>query len=77
VSKVLNIKSVTVKDSSFIAKIAYETKAFRLTVMFTDGAIHQYAGVPASVATEFAAAPSKGRYFHTNIRDVYESQKAS
>lgn len=74
---VKSIKTISVNDSSFISKIAYEAKAFRLTIMFVDGAVFQYDGVPATVATEFATAPSKGRFFHNNIRDRYDSQKAS
>lgn len=46
-----------------------------LEVEFSNGSVHRYENVPEGVADAFMNAPSSGKYFHQNIRDVYPTRK--
>lgn len=43
-----------------------------LEIEFLSGRIYQYSDVPLTVYTEMLDAPSKGEYFHANIKNHYE-----
>jgi lysyl-tRNA synthetase class 2 len=51
-----------------------ETKKI-LRIEFTDGSVYQYQDIPESVYQELKEAPSKGKYFNTNIRDKFGFDK--
>jgi lysyl-tRNA synthetase class 2 len=57
--------------STVIADIEYNSEFSRLTVTFTTGRIYDYYAVPAEVVAAFQAAPSKGAFFNTRIRDHF------
>jgi hypothetical protein len=57
--------------STVIQSFTYEDDISRLTVIFTTGRVYEYFLVPPSVAVAFKAAPSKGVYFNTQIRDRF------
>ncbi len=57
--------------SSMIAHVDYNAEDKTLTVGFHDGGHYTYQDVPQLVHDELVAAPSAGRYFHSNIRGVY------
>jgi hypothetical protein len=42
---------------------------------FTSRGIYDYAGVPKNVHQRFMAAPSKGRFFDSSIKDKYRTVK--
>jgi hypothetical protein len=46
-----------------------------LRVRFHHGATYAYTGVPESLYGRFMAASSKGTFFATNIKGVYQSRK--
>lgn len=61
--------------SSNIRSIGYDPKAQALEVEFKSGSLYRYSGVPASVYDTFVAAPSKGRFFDSRIKDRYPTVK--
>jgi hypothetical protein len=52
--------------SSNLKSVGYENGI--LEVEFHNGGIYQYHGVPESVFHELMNAPSRGSYFHWNVR---------
>ena len=54
--------------SSSIRAIGYETETQSLIVGFVSGAVYSYRNVPEDVYRAFIDAPSKGRYFASEIR---------
>ena len=63
--------------SSNIKAISYDKNSDTLAVKFVDNDIYEYSDVPSAIYSAFLIAPSKGRFFHQNIRDVYNSVKFS
>ena len=59
--------------SSNIRGIAYNKDTQELFVDFTSGSKYKYSGVPQEDYDDFLSAPSKGSFFHDNIRDTYPS----
>jgi len=57
-----------------MVSVGYEKKGKMLEIEFTSGAVYQYSGVPASVHKALMGAESKGRYFNSEIRDIYSYQ---
>lgn len=63
-------------DSSFIARVGYDTESETLAIqMHNSSDIFHYADVPRTVADEFLAADSIGRYFVDNIKGQYASTR--
>jgi hypothetical protein len=58
--------------STVIRRFDYDPEAQALDVLFTTGRLYRYHDVPPTVADEFRAAFSKGRYFNAKIRDAYD-----
>lgn len=46
-----------------------------LSIGFPDGSTWHYAGVPERVFEDFLLAKSRGRYFYTRIKPIYEGNK--
>jgi hypothetical protein len=57
--------------SCVIKDIEYEPEHSRLTVTFTSGRVYEYYMVPATIASAFRNALSKGTFFNKRIRDKY------
>jgi hypothetical protein len=53
--------------------VGYHGKSRVLEIEFDSGAVYQYVGVPARIYPQLLRAESKGRYFNSEIRDVYPS----
>lgn len=64
------IKMVPVESQS-IASVGYHGRTKTLQVTFHDQRTYRYRNVPAAVYKKFLAAPSKGRFFDTQIRSHY------
>ncbi len=64
------MKRQRVKSSS-IQSIGYDEPSQTLEVKFAHGGIYQYFDVASEVFEQFLAAPSKGQFFHDEIRDAY------
>ena len=56
-------------QSSNLLSVAYQSGV--LEIRFRSGRLYRYFNVPEAVFQELLHAPSKGRYFHRRIRDVY------
>lgn len=57
--------------SSNIASIGYDPGSETLEVGFTNGSIYQYFNVPSGLNEQFMAAPSKGQFLNTYIKNAY------
>jgi hypothetical protein len=57
-------------DSSFLHSVAWSEDLESLIVVFSSGAIWLYEGIEAEVYESFIAAPSAGKYFNLNIRNL-------
>ncbi len=60
---------MTAVFSSDIASVGYENGT--LFISFHKGGLYAYKNVPYSVYAGLMNAPSKGKYFHANIRKQY------
>ena len=58
-------------SSTNIASIGYDENQMVLEIEFLNGRVYRYEGVPEYVFRNFLNASSKGRFFHSNIRNVY------
>ena len=57
--------------SSNLQAYSYDPQDQTLQVRFKSGRVYSYATVPAHVAEGLTSAPSPGRYFNEQIRDVF------
>ena len=60
-------------DSSNLKSIGYDADEQVLEVEFKNSVIWQYRNVPLNIWLELESAPSKGKYFMTQIRDRFAS----
>lgn len=59
-------------ESSSIAAVGYDAAEQTLWVRFVNGATYRYRDVPPATYEDFMRAESKGRYFNSEIRDLYQ-----
>ena len=59
-------------ESDAIHAIGYDNDVQVLEIIFNNGSIYQYRGVPRDVYDEMLRAESKGRYFQDNIREEFD-----
>ncbi len=59
-------------ESDVIHAIGYDPAISLLEIIFNDGRIYQYRGVPPKVYEGLQSAESKGRYFQENIRGEFQ-----
>jgi KTSC domain len=64
------LEVTTPVNSSAIASITYQIDR-TLIVEFTDGSEYDIPNFPPAVLREWLAAPSKGRFWNTNVRGRY------
>lgn len=62
---------MAIVSSSCIANVYYTEETKELRIYFTKGGGHVYSDVPKSVYDGLMAAPSKGKYFNSVIRNSY------
>jgi len=58
-------------SSSLITSAGYDPRTHTLALEFRQGSLYHYLKVPEKVFEELMSAPSKGRYFHTRIKNRY------
>lgn len=68
----MEIKDVS---SSQIKQIGYDDITKKLRVFFNTGGIYDYYEVPETIWESFKNADSKGIFFSTNIKGIYEFNK--
>ena len=61
----------TIVVSSNVKAVGYDEASETLEVEFLNGSCYQYFGVPSSIHEKMMLEPSKGRFLHTYIRNVY------
>jgi hypothetical protein len=66
-----------VVESNYLRSVGYDASSQILEIEFQKGDIYQYIDVPLDVYTDLMNAPSHGRYFNTNIKEVYSYRKLS
>jgi hypothetical protein len=59
-------------ESSAIRAVGYDQRARLLRIVFAQGNMHDYAGVPRDVFDAFLKADSMGAFFNREIRDRYD-----
>ncbi len=64
-----------VVESSTIVSAGYLPGIRVLEIEFQSGAVYRFEGVPKKVFTAFTKAPSKGRFFGSEIRGKYSFEK--
>ncbi len=62
-------------QSSNLNSAGYDSDTKILEIEFHDGGIYQYFDVPADIHQGLISAPSKGKYHHKFIKNVYRYQK--
>lgn len=60
-----------VVDSTSFRSLGYDPQRNILEVEFTNGHVYQYLDVPRDLYDGLCRSSSKGRYFHTRIRDAF------
>ena len=61
-------------DSSCINAVAYNSFNSVLQIRFNSDSVYQYSDVPADVFDSLLRSVSKGLYFNSFIKDVYDFQ---
>jgi len=69
-----DIEITTVKSSN-ISGVGYNEEEQMLKVVFKNKTAYFYFDVPKNVYEEFMLAGSKGKYFYSNIRNVFKYSK--
>lgn len=62
-------------QSSNVSSLGYDPASNTLEVEFVKGSIYQYFGVPLIVYEQLMAAPSKGQFINTYIKNAYPFSK--
>ena len=63
-----------VAQSSHLQNYEYDPNSQLLTIQFVNGAVYQYAGVPAYEFYNMAQSGGAGTYFWAKIRGKYPTQ---
>jgi len=65
------MERIAVKSSN-IKEIGYETVTKTMEVVFSNGTVYRYGGVPKKSYEEMVASESVGKYFHAKIKPFYK-----
>ena len=65
----------TAIKSSNLDMVRYDKDKNTLHIIFANGSEYQYKEVSIQRYNSFLSAESKGKYFHLNIKDKYESKR--
>lgn len=58
-------------ESSTFSAVGYNAEQQVLEVQFKNGRIYQYVKVAYETYAAFMESPSKGKFLHSSIKDVY------
>jgi hypothetical protein len=58
-------------NSSAMQAVGYDEVTMRMKIMFEQGDVYDFCGVPLHVYEGLMAAASKGSYYNDHIRDRY------
>lgn len=62
-------------QSSNIDSVGYDSEENILQIKFKSGGIYNYHNVPKRIYTTLLAAPSKGKFFHQEIKGNFKYVK--
>ena len=62
-------------ESTNIVKTEYDTETKKLIAEFKNGMKYEYEAVPHNVYTKFRMAESQGKFFTTDISNVFKYKK--
>lgn len=62
-------------ESDYLRSVGYDSSNQILEIEFQRGDIYHYKDVPLEIYTDLMNAPSHGKYFNANIKDVYSHRK--
>ena len=68
IEEILNEKRV---ESSWIIDLTYNRPNRRLTMNLANGTVYTINNISRSTFDRWTLSPSKGLFFHNNIKDVY------
>lgn len=64
-------------ESSNVAEVGYDEDSMIMEVAFLSGGVYQYLGVPKHIHNMMMAAPSKGRFLHEQVKNVFAAVKTA
>lgn len=64
-----------VAQSSHLQTYEYDPQNMTLRIMFVDGSVYEYAGVPPNIAEGLRQNGGSGTFFHANIRNLFPTTK--
>lgn len=67
----VDIKSTNIKSA------LYNTETSLLTIVFNNGSIYEYEGVPWELFTKFRMSDSQGSFLNANIKPKYSFKKVN
>jgi hypothetical protein len=70
-----DIYNHTFTNSSFIEKASWFNEGNILMLTFATGSVWHYYDVPFEIYSAFTKAPSHGKYFNENIRNIYSGER--
>lgn len=62
-------------DSSWMHDIEHNEETNNVTMQTASGMVYIIQNVPVEIYTAWLAAPSKGAFFHANIKNTYDIEK--
>jgi len=71
----MDIPMEKIEGSSNIEAAGYLHSAMTLRIQFTGGRKYDYAPVPEETWKALMSAPSKGKFFASNIKNIYGCEK--
>jgi len=58
-------------ESTNVDQIGYDDDDMSLYIRFINGALYVYEGVPPDVWEQLLYTPSKGKFIHTDLKNIY------
>jgi hypothetical protein len=71
-AELLNEKQV---DSAWISDLVYNRPNRVLTMRLSNGVSYSIPGISRTMFERWLKSPSKGFFFHQNIKDIYQVRK--
>lgn len=71
-AELLNEKQV---DSAWISDLVYNRPNKVLTMRLSNGVSYSIPGISRTMFERWLKSPSKGFFFHQNIKDIYQVRK--
>ena len=62
-------------NSSSLSMIGYEPNSLTLRIVFRDGGVYDYFGIPEILVKQLLSSPSKGRFYAYHIKGRFNQQR--